>query len=128
MDDLNVDDLTDPAFKACSACERVWKDRDGFLSDPAIILIGYQANFKVLEEGYFLFTHEKLQCGTSLGIQARSFLDLVPGPLVREQLTNTAACPGYCEDSSALQPCRETCECAYVREVIQVIHAWPKRF
>ncbi len=61
------------AFKACTTCNRVWKDRDGFLSDPGVVLVGYQANIEVLEEGCFIFNHEVLRCGTSLGIQARSF-------------------------------------------------------
>ena len=45
------------SFKECSTCFNAWKTRDGFLKDPKIQIIGYQANFKHLELGLLLFNH-----------------------------------------------------------------------
>ena len=42
-------------FKMCPFCKQGWASRDEFLSDPDIVLIGYQPHFKNMEEGLFLF-------------------------------------------------------------------------
>jgi hypothetical protein len=34
--------------------------------------------------------------------------------------------PGYCNDREILNPCSEACECAYVREIVQIVRKWPK--
>ena len=112
-------------FKKCSCCERPWFNRDEFLQDENIDLIGYQANFCHLELGYFLFNH--LTCESTIAIPAGLFKDLHDGPVFEQRLTGTEFCQGFCEDIKALDPCENKCECAYVREVMQVIRDWPKQ-
>jgi hypothetical protein len=102
----------------------VWADRDGFLADPALELIGYQAFLEDLELGLFLFTH--YPCGTTLAIRAGDFSDLHHGPIFAERLTSSDACPGYCLRERELQPCANHCECAWVRNVLQLVGGWPK--
>jgi len=112
-------------FKKCSCCESPWLNRNEFLQDENIVLIGYQANFCHLELGYFLFNH--LICQSTIAIPAGLFKDLHDGPVFKQRLYGTEICQGFCEDITALEPCENQCECAYVREVMQVIRDWPKQ-
>jgi hypothetical protein len=34
---------------------------------------------------------------------------------------DTAECPGYCNNQNQLSRCNMLCECAYVREIIEII-------
>jgi hypothetical protein len=68
----------DMVFKKCMNCGKTWPDRDSFLDDPRILLIGYQADFKDLKRGLFLFNHS---CGTTLSLRADLFVDLYDGPI-----------------------------------------------
>lgn len=111
-------------FKKCSMCGFEWHGRLSFLSDPKLRMIGYQANFEELMTGLFLFTHI---CGTSFSVPAEHFEDLSRGPIFLERLNGTEECPGYCLHKNELRPCQVKCECAYVREIVQVIRSWPKR-
>ncbi len=110
-------------FKKCSKCGFVWPKRASFLADPNLRMIGYQVNFDELMAGMFLFNHV---CGTSLAISADDFRDLYDGPVFTEKLNATDACDGYCLHESDLRPCPAKCECAYVREIVQLILKWPK--
>lgn len=112
------------AFKKCSCCSIPWFNRDEFLRDTNIHLIGYQANFSHLELGYFLFNH--LTCQSTIAVPAGQFKDLYEGPVFAERLTGSESCPGYCLQEAFLDLCKEKCECAYVREIMQVIRDWPK--
>ncbi len=87
-------------------------------------MIGYQVNFDELMAGMFLFNHV---CGTSLAISADDFRDLYDGPMFTEKLNGTDTCDGYCLHESDLRPCPAKCECAYVREIVQLILKWPKQ-
>jgi hypothetical protein len=111
-------------FKKCSCCTAPWFTRDDFLHDDQIELIGYQANFSHLELGYLLFNH--LSCESTIAIHAGLFKDLYAGPIFGQRLTGTDACQGFCIDTEALEPCVEQCECAYVRDILQIIRDWPK--
>lgn len=111
-------------FKRCPACGIEWPTRDDLLSDPDIKLLGYQVNFKDLATGIFLFNH---CCKGTLGLYAVEFEDLYDGPIFQERYTGGSECPGHCMHHSNLKPCPAKCECAYVREVIQQLKAWPKR-
>lgn len=113
-----------PAFKKCTYCSRRWQSREEFLADPATELIGYQINFENLQLGLFLFNHAV--CKTTLAIAASQFRDLYGGPVLHDRLTGTEQCPGYCLHQDALEACPAQCECAYVRQVMQVIRAWKK--
>ena len=111
-------------FKLCTRCDNPWVTRDEFLSDIQLNYLGYQVNFANLELGYFLFNH--LTCQSTIAIPAGLFKDLYDGPIFSERKTNAENCPGYCVDREAFGPCEQECECAYVREVIQIVRNWPK--
>ena len=104
-------------------CRRTWNDRTEFLADPEIELIGYQVHFKDLNMGLFLFNHS---CHTSLAIPAGKFIDLYLGEIVRGRKTGTDEGPSYCLHQDELKSCPAECECAYVRDIIQIIRKWPK--
>ena len=105
-------------FKTCTVCGATWRTRDAFLDDPDIIIVGYQPHFKALTEGLFLFNHS---CGGTLSIKAVKFTDLYKGQVFQKRLTKTEECPGHCLHERNLNPCPAKCECAFVREVLQVI-------
>ena len=109
-------------FKRCTCCpNKEWRTRDDFLSDPDIVLIGYQTNFEELKAGFFLFNHS---CHTTLSVKVELFLDLYDGPVFRERATGGPDCLGYCLHRSALMPCPAQCECAFVREILQIVRNW----
>lgn len=110
-------------FKLCTNCNTSWESRESFLSDPNIELVGYQVSFKNLKLGYFLFNHS---CKSTIAIHAGEFADLYDGPIFKERHTGDASCLGYCMHKSNLRPCPVQCECAYVREVLQIVKEWPK--
>ena len=110
-------------FKTCTRCGFVWPDREAFLRDRSLTLIGYQVNFEALREGFFLFNH---LCGTSLALEAGAFSDLYDGPMFLERKTGGDGCAGHCLHESDLEPCPQQCECAYVREVIRIIRGHRK--
>ena len=95
------------------------------MEDACVELIGYQANFSYLELGFFLFNH--LECESTIAIPANRFRDLYDGPVFAQRLTGTEICHGLCKDFEQLEPCDRKCECAYVREIMQIIRTWPKR-
>jgi hypothetical protein len=110
-------------FKQCTKCHLIWKDRNAFLSDPDIGMIGYQVNFEDLQLGFFLFNH--LSCQTTLAISAARFIDLYDGPIYAQAKTGTEECEAHCLHKNDLEPCGVPCECAYVREIIQILKKWP---
>ncbi|GMW01693.1 MAG: hypothetical protein AMXMBFR84_28300 [Candidatus Hydrogenedentota bacterium] len=118
--DLIGDDK--PQF-ICRGCNQVWLEREGLISDPAIALAGYQANFDNLESGRFVFTHE---CGASFSVCVKSFLTLCAEHVHTGYRLNGEACPGYCMHEHELDPCGAECECAYIRNVLDVVRKWPK--
>ena len=105
-------------FKQCGKCRQVWQTRDQFLDDPDIELIGYQANFKVLSAGLLYFNHG---CKSTLALPAEGFADLYQGPMFEKRQTDGERCPAYCMNQNELSACPAECECAYVREIIQII-------
>lgn len=111
-------------FKKCTCCGSPWFTREEFLSDIYLDFVGYQVNFANLELGYFLFNH--LTCQSTIAVPAGLFKDLYDGPIFSERKTNTENCPGYCGERDALGSCELECECAYVREIIQIVRKWPK--
>jgi len=114
----------DSVFKCCSACDAVWMTRDDFLSDPKITLVGYQPHFENLVAGLFLFNHS---CQTTLAVPASAFRDLYQGPVFLQRAKGSSFCPLYCQHHDELRPCPAACECAYVREMLQLVRNWPKR-
>jgi len=110
-------------FKTCPVCKKVWKARNDFMDDPDVVIIGYQVHFKELTEGLFLFNHS---CNATLTVRAGAFSDLYAGPMFTTRLTGTDECPGYCLVEHELRPCPAKCDCAYAREIVQLIKTWPK--
>jgi hypothetical protein len=110
-------------FKECTACQASWETRDAFLSDPDLKLVGYQASFRELTAGFFLFTHS---CGTTMAIPVHGFEDLVVGPVFETPLIGSDRCEEHCLHEDDLEPCPAACECGYVRDVLQVVREWPK--
>ncbi|MBN1534172.1 MAG: hypothetical protein JXA20_15985 [Spirochaetes bacterium] len=111
-------------FKRCSKCQQAWQTREEFLEDPAVVLVGYQTNFGELQLGFLLFNHD---CRTTIALEAGIFTDLYDGPVYTERRTGCEECPGYCLYQSELRSCPAACECAYVREVLQIVMKWQKR-
>lgn len=111
-------------FKQCPNCGYEWPLRRDFLEDPQLKLVGYQVNYKALSTGIVLFNHN---CKGTLAIYAEDFRDLYEGPVFTQKATGSPACPGRCLREDDLGPCPVQCECAYVREILQEIKAWPKR-
>lgn len=110
-------------FKRCPLCGATWPDRDSFLRDSELKLIGYQADFSRLELGLLLFNHV---CSTTLSLKVAAFKDLYDGPVFKERKTGNPECLGLCLKRSELAPCPAKCECAYVREIMRMIQGWGK--
>lgn len=115
-------DKNKAAFKICG-CTTEWLDRDAFLRDPAIRLIGYQADFTSPVLGLLLFNHT---CGTTVAINAEQFADLYDGPIYDDRKTGTDSCPEHCLHRDSLVTCPAKCECASIREILQIVRKWPK--
>lgn len=111
-------------FKECTCCKTPWYSREEFLGDSKLDFIGYQVNFSKLELGYFLFNH--LVCQSTIAVPAGRFRDLYEGPIFSDRKTGSEDCPGYCLDRDALAPCSAQCECAYIREIMQILRNSPK--
>jgi hypothetical protein len=111
-------------FKKCPSCGFEWSTRDAFLAESNLKVIGYQVHFEELTAGLFLFNHS---CLTTLAVPAARFQDLYQGPVFTERATGSSQCPQYCLHQEELTACPAHCECAYVREIIQIIRNWPKR-
>ena len=105
-------------FKKCPKCGFEWASRDGFLIDDSAKIIGYQVDFTELMSGLFLFNHS---CNTTLAIKANDFADLYEGPVYKVRATGSDECPEFCLYQDELSPCPAQCECAHVREIIQII-------
>jgi hypothetical protein len=106
-------------FKVCSCCGHIWQTREDFLDDRELEAIGYQVDFRHLHLGLFYFNHST--CRTTLTAPAGAFTDLYDGRVFEERMTGTADCPSYCLHESELSACPAACECAFIREVLQLI-------
>jgi hypothetical protein len=122
-DIVHEGNTAEPRSKICSYCYAAWNNLDSFLGDKEIALIGYQVNFVNLSEGLVLFNHS---CGTTLAIRVAELSHLYDGPRFSVPLTGAPNCPGYCLRHDELRPCPAECECAFIREILQIIKAWPE--
>lgn len=114
----------DTDFKTCSNCNAQWESLEGFIQDPDIKLVGYMPTFDELLKGLFLFNHH---CGTTLACQVGLFTHLYDGPVYTVKKTGQAECPGYCLNKTDVSPCPVECNCAYVRETMQILKRLPKK-
>ena len=113
-------------FKTCPKCSTRWKTRDDFLSDSTIELIGYQADLNNLGFGLLLFDHDAPGCSTTTAVFVYQFFDLYAGPRHPEVKALLPGCPRHCIDENYLSRCDVVCECAFVREIIQIIREMNK--
>lgn len=111
------------SFKTCSNCQARWLTVEAFMEDPAIEVVGYMPTFDDLLNGLFLFNHD---CGTTLACPVALFAHLYTGPIYQVKKAGQSECPGYCQHKSNLSPCPVKCNCAYVREALQIVKKWPK--
>jgi hypothetical protein len=114
-------------FKTCPCCAATWPSREDFLTDTALELNGYSPDFDNLLEGLFFFTHHEAGCFSTLTLKAKTFADLYTGKKYLERKTDDVDCPRHCYDQAELRRCEEFCECAYVREILEIIRQHPKR-
>jgi len=121
---MQIHTTTKNLFKICPCCKKKWESRSDFLDDPDIIPVGYQVHFKELTAGFFLFNHS---CKTTMSVQVVDFIDLYDGPVFSVRATGSESCPELCLRKDDLESCYAECECAYVREILQIIRKWPKR-
>lgn len=115
------------AFRVCPSCQYVWENRNDFLSDPDVKVVGYQVNYDDPDSGLVLFNHQVPMCGTTLMIEVLAFSDFYHGPICEDLLENTAQCPGYCRNMYSLERCAQECKCTFARDILQIIRDWPKR-
>ena len=108
----------EPVFKICPNCWFTWRNRDAFLDDDTLTVIGYQADFEELSTGILMFNHN---CKGTLALPVSCFEDLYIGPMFKKKMTGTRSCPGYCLRKSVLNPCPNECECAFVRHLITML-------
>ena len=108
-------------FKKCTSCGHIWENREDFLADPDIKIIGYEASFEHIKHGLFLFNHV---CKTTLAIEVINFDDLYTGPVYDMSLAGTDECSDFCHDMNKLEACSAQCKYVYVREIIQIIKNW----
>jgi hypothetical protein len=120
---MNSSEDSRTIFKKCPLCGYLWENRSGFLADCGLQLIGYQVSFSELTAGYFLFNHS---CEGTLAVLVEQFEDLHHGPIYQTRKTGTEECPEYCLHQEELARCPAECECAFVREIIQLVRNWPK--
>ncbi|MDY6789806.1 MAG: hypothetical protein SWH54_00935 [Thermodesulfobacteriota bacterium] len=111
-------------FKECLPCGHKWFDRDDFLQDSSLEIVGYKVNFDDLLAGTFLFNHS---CGATLALPVRYFNGLYEGPIFKERATGSNDCPEYCLYQDQLDKCTVRCECVFVRNIIDIIKKWPKK-
>ena len=112
---------TTELFKQCPGCFQAWTSRTDFLQDSQLELNGYKADFERLDYGLFFFTHHKSDCFSTMAIEVVDFKDLYAGEIYTERRTGEEECPGYCLDKDQLERCDALCECAFVREIMQII-------
>ena len=105
-------------FKKCNVCGSTWHDRETFLSDPDLDIIGYQVDFDDVTSGYYIFNH---LCGTTFAVQVCMFEYLYEGPKYKNILTGSEKCPEHCLNKDELSPCGAECKYAFAREIIQLI-------
>jgi hypothetical protein len=109
------------SFKACPMCKTEWKSMEEFFADPALSFNGYQANFGMLDEGIFFFTHDTEACGSTMGFRVKTFVSLFSGKKYSDSKALTKACPRYCLDPNNLEHCDAHCENAFAREISHII-------
>ena len=110
-------------FKVCKKCRSEWQDRDKFLNDPNIVLIGFMANKAQFDKGLYLFNHvlPDNSCNTTLGMAVSAFLDMYNGEVYEDLKMGTDECLGHCAKIEVIENCQAPCRNAVAREIMQSI-------
>ena len=108
-------------FKKCPSCNEIWSTQNEFITDKLLEINGYKADFEKLEYGLFFFTHKNNNCFSTMAIEVKDFMNLYKGTIYSERKTGGEECPRYCLDKDQLDRCNVLCECAFAREIIQII-------
>jgi len=116
-----VEQLKMNSFKICPNCAHTWHTIDGFLKDPSICLVGFQASFKEIESGYYLFNHisRDNHCGTTLAVNVEDFLSLHKGTIFTDLKFESQMCELHCTRVDDLDQCPAECKNAMAREIMQ---------
>ena len=109
------------SFKICPMCDTKWQSMGVFLADSTLSFNGYQANFGLLDEGIFFFTHDTENCGSTMGIKVRTFVSLFSGEKYSGSKALSKDCPRFCLNQSNLKRCDAQCENAFAREISHII-------
>lgn len=112
---------SDTSFKTCPMCNTEWASMEDFFADPTLSFNGYQANFGMLGEGIFFFTHDTNTCGSTMGIKVRTFASLFNGQKYSSSKALSKDCPRLCLDQGNLERCNAHCENAFAREISYII-------
>lgn len=115
------------SFKTCPTCGKTWFSQKHFISDPSLKLNGYTAHFKKLERGMFFFTHSVQNCKTTMALEVSHFQNLYTGIRYTQKRARMDDCPGYCLDKTQLNRCDAYCECAFAREISNILKNYPKK-
>jgi hypothetical protein len=113
--------MSERCFSQCTMCNKEWPSRESFVCDPSLRLDGYMPDFEKLDWGLLLFTHMEDTCQTTLALHVQDFMDMYDGPVYSERKTGGPDCPGYCKEKNNLERCSARCECAYARELMQLL-------
>jgi len=108
-------------FKICTKCEYTWRDIEDFLKDPAICLVGFQANLDETEPGLYLFNHTSVEntCDTTLSVDVETFFSLYKGTMFKDLKFKSPECEGHCTRVEDLSRCPVECKNAVAREIMQ---------
>ncbi len=113
-------------FKECTTCGTIWKERADALSDPAFLFVGYDPDHRELQEGLFLFNHDRPGCNTTLAIRAEALADLYDKPVFATCDHETDDCGAFCLRGGDPETCHHECDCSFVDEVSLIVKEWPK--
>ena len=111
-------------FYQCNSCETIWYNRQEFLSDPEVVLIGYQVHFKKWKTGFLIFNHLHPSCQTTFSISLNEFSDLLDEEIFTS--IDMTRCPGFCLRKSDIDSCAGGCECFFVKRIMDIINSRPK--
>lgn len=115
------------SFKVCPKCGRRWASRTELLSDPQIILLGYQPGANGFRSGIFLFLH--LSCETSLALELPDLEAISRVPLLAEsQCTHNIPIPPQvpCLARRDGLPFPAACVCECVSDILSRVRSWRK--
>jgi hypothetical protein len=108
-------------FQICGSCKGAWASWEDFVVDPAVRLLGLQADVAHPDVNLLVFEHG---CGSSISILSRRLRYLLPEPKPgdpRARLLGTEQCGGHCLRLGDMEACDRPCRNARDRELIRLV-------